>query len=112
MAILGIESLTYGVDDLELCTRFWDDFGLERLSHTAEESVFEVASGSKVVNRRRGDPRLPTALCDRPGVHETIWGVDTPESLEALVSDLSRDRSVRRDPDGTAHFEADDGMPF
>src|SRR5262249_22664686 len=42
----------------------------------------------------------------------TIWGVDTPEALSALVENLSRDRTVRRDPDGTAHFEADDGMPF
>ena len=28
MAILGIESAVFGVEDLELCTRFWDDFGL------------------------------------------------------------------------------------
>jgi catechol 2,3-dioxygenase-like lactoylglutathione lyase family enzyme len=112
MAILGIETLLYGVDDLDLCTRFWDDFGLVGVSRTSDESVFEVSSGSKVVNRLRGDPRLPKAFSDRPGVHETIWGVDTPEALEALVGDLSRDRTVRRDPDGTAHFEADDGMPF
>ena len=112
MAILGIESLVYGVDDLELCTRFWDDFGLKLLSRTATESIFEVATGSRLVNMRRGDPRLPRAFSDRPGVHETIWGVDTPEALSALVENLSRDRSVRRDPDGTAHFEADDGMPF
>jgi catechol 2,3-dioxygenase-like lactoylglutathione lyase family enzyme len=112
MAILGIESAIFGVDDLELCTRFWDDFGLVPVSRTADESVFEVASGSKVVIRHRNDPRLPPAYFEKPGVRETIWGVDTPEALEALVADLSRDREIRRDPDGTAHFHADDGLPL
>ena len=27
MAILGVESAIYGVDDLDLCTRFFQDFG-------------------------------------------------------------------------------------
>lgn len=112
MAILGIESVIYGVDDLSLCTRFWQDFGLVLRSQSSDEAVLEVASGSKVVLRMRGDSRLPTAFSHSPGVHETIWGVDTREALEELVTDLSRDRSVRRDPDGSAHFEADDGMPF
>ena len=112
MAILGIESLIYGVDDLESCSRFWNDFGLTQVEGGATESVFELPSGSKVVNRRRGDPRLAGAFADRPGVHETILGVDTAEALAALTRDLSRDRDVQRDADGTAHFLADDGMPF
>lgn len=112
MAILGIESAIYGVDDLNLCARFWEDFGLTPVARTADECVLEVASGSKVVVRLRGDPRLPAAFSHSPGIHETVWGVDTPEALEMLVSNLSSDREVRRDPDGTAHFAADDGMPF
>lgn len=112
MAILGIESVVFGVDDLELCTRFWDDFGLVTVARTPDESVFEVASGSKVVVRRRDDQRLPPAYFDYPGIRETVWGVDTPQALEALVAGLARDREVRRDADGTAHFEANDGMPL
>jgi catechol 2,3-dioxygenase-like lactoylglutathione lyase family enzyme len=112
MAILGVESAIYGVDDLDLCTRFWEDFGLALVSRSAGESVLEVASGSKVVLRLRGDPQLPMAFSHSVGIHETIWGVDTSQALEALVSNLSPDRTVRRDEDGTAHFEADDGMPF
>ena len=112
MAILGVESAIFGVDDLELCTRFWTDFGLTPLSQTADESVFEVASGSKIVVRRRGDPRLPTYYADKVGIHETIWGVDTQEALDALVADLSRDREVRLDDDGVAHLHCDDGMPI
>ena len=112
MAILGIESVIFGVEDLERCTRFWDDFGLVTVARTADESVFEVASGSKVVVRRKDDRRLPRAYYEGSGVRETIWGVDTPEALEKLVAGLSRDRDVRRDADGTAYFQADDGMPL
>jgi catechol 2,3-dioxygenase-like lactoylglutathione lyase family enzyme len=110
MAILGIESAIFGVEDLELCTRFWDDFGLVPVTRTAEESVFEVASGSKVIVRRKDDPRLPRAWFEGPGVRETVWGVDTEAALEKLVAGLARDRDVQRDADGTAHFLADDGM--
>ncbi|HVW71358.1 MAG TPA: VOC family protein, partial [Steroidobacteraceae bacterium] len=112
MAILGIESAIFGVEDLDLCTRFWDDFGLVPVSRTADESVFEVASGSRVVLRRKSDGRLPAAYFAGSGVRETVWGVDTEESLEALVNGLARDREVRRDADGTVHFAADDGMPL
>jgi len=112
MPILGIESAIYGVDDLELCTRFWTDFGLTLLYSDEAESIFEVASGSRIIVRRRGDPRLPTAYGHQCGVHETIWGVDSQASLDALTADLGRDRPLRLDDDGTVHFAADDGMPL
>jgi catechol 2,3-dioxygenase-like lactoylglutathione lyase family enzyme len=111
MAILGIESVIFGVEDLETCTRFWDDFGLSPVRRDARESVFEVATGSRVVVRLRGDAGVDDWY-EWNGVKEVIWGVDTAESLEALVADLSRDREVRRDADGTAHTRSDDGMPF
>jgi hypothetical protein len=41
-----------------------------------------------------------------------VWGVDTPENLESLAADLGHDRELRRDPDGTVHFFADDDQPM
>ncbi len=112
MAILGVESAIYGVDDLDLCTRFFEDFGLALVKRAADESVLEVATGSKVVLRKRGDPRLPASYAHAVGVHETIWGVDTQAALDKLAADLGRDRKITRDADGTVHFFADDGMPL
>jgi catechol 2,3-dioxygenase-like lactoylglutathione lyase family enzyme len=112
MAILGVATAVYCVDDLALCTRFWNDFGLTLLSQDDSQSVFEVASGAQVIVRRRGDPRLPAHYSDHLGVHETIWGVDTQASLDRLVADLERDRDLRRDAEGIVHFTADDGMPM
>lgn len=112
MAILGVESAIFGVDDFDKCCRFWADFGLSPVSRTKDEAVFEVATGSKIVVRHRTDKRLPPAYADRPGVCETIWGVDTQEALDALAADLKRDRELKLDPDGTIRFLADDGMPL
>ncbi len=112
MAILGVENAIYGVDDLALNTKFWEDFGLVPVSTSDTESVFEVASGSRVTVMHRDDPRLPDAYAHTQGVRETIWGVDTQASLDELVADLSSDRDVTFDDDGTAHFLADDGMPL
>jgi catechol 2,3-dioxygenase-like lactoylglutathione lyase family enzyme len=112
MAILGVAEVIFGVDDLELCSRFWTDFGLAPLSRDASEALFEVASGSRVRVRLNSDERLPPRYYDWNGIRETIWGVDTAANLEALVTDLSQDRKVTRSEDGTAHMFADDGQPI
>ena len=74
--------------------------------------MFEVASGSRIIVRRREDSTLPPAYFEGSGVRETVLGVDTTAALEALVADLAADRNVSRDADGTAHFVADDGTPL
>jgi catechol 2,3-dioxygenase-like lactoylglutathione lyase family enzyme len=112
MSILGAAEVIFGVDDLELCTRFWSDFGLQPVSQNGTESVFEVASGSRVRVRLRNDKQLPAAYYDWCGIRETIWGVDTAANLEKLAENLSRDRSIVRDEEGTLHFHADDGQPL
>lgn len=111
MAIMGVAKAVYGVDDLDTCTRFFIDYGLDQIEKTADRTVFELEDGAQVILRKKDDPSLPKAWFDGNGIKETIWGVDTQDSLERLVEGLKTDREVRRDNDGTAHFVADDGMP-
>jgi catechol-2,3-dioxygenase len=111
MAIMGVAKAVYGVDDIDNCTRFFTDYGLGLIDKTTEKSIFELADGSQVILRKKTDPALPQTWFDGNGIKETIWGVDTQDSLERLVEGLKTDREVRRDNDGTAHFVADDGMP-
>jgi catechol 2,3-dioxygenase-like lactoylglutathione lyase family enzyme len=113
MSILGVESVIFEVGDLAEDTRFWSDFGLPLVSSSADESVFQVASGSRVVLHSHGHAALPTPdSFQGNGLKETIWGVDTAANLETLVAGLATDRTVTRDADGTAHFVADDGQPI
>lgn len=112
MSILGVESIVYGVDDLEKCTRFYDDFGLPQTRSDDAGTDYRLEDGSSVLLRGSDDPSLPAPYCDGPCVRETIWGVDTQASLDALEADLAGDREITRDADGTIHVVDDVGIPI
>jgi catechol 2,3-dioxygenase-like lactoylglutathione lyase family enzyme len=109
MAILGIESLIYGVEDVAASTRFFEDFGLVRARSNEGASRFCLPEGSSVVIHALDDKRLPLSSMQGTGVREVIWGVDTEESLQAIEKELSKDRDVRRERDGSLHFLTDFG---
>lgn len=112
MAIVGIERLIYGVEDLEASSRFFEDFGLVRES-TAEAATFILPEGSRVVLLPLGHPSLPkTTEITGPGVHEIVWGVDTAEALDILVNGLAPESPVKRGDDGIARFVASFGIPM
>lgn len=112
MAIIGIESLVYGVENLVESTQFFDDFGLPPHSRTDACVRFLLEEGSKVVLRPLDDPWFLPSQQVGPGVRECIWGVDSQASLEALLQDLRQDHEVRIDEDGTARFVTAFGQPL
>jgi len=112
MAITGIKTLLYGVDDLETSTRYFQDFGLSLHERSAAHSHFRLEDGSEVVLRPTSDPLIPASSLEGIGVREVVWGVDDEADLRDLLADLRRDREVRVDADGVAHFLGDCGMPF
>jgi len=109
MAIIGIESLVYGVEDLQQSTRFFEDFGLS-LHQEGDFSVFKLEEGSRIILRHIDDPLLPQSSLIGFGVQETIWGVDTQDSLDSLSKILGQDRDLKIDEDGTVHFLTDCGL--
>ena len=110
MALLGVQSLIYGVDDLEAAVRFHDDFGLTATRRDAAAVDYALEDGGTVLIRRNDDPALPTRFTTAPGVRELIWGVDTQTALDSLEKSLGADRLVRRDSDGTLHTSDDCGI--
>jgi catechol 2,3-dioxygenase-like lactoylglutathione lyase family enzyme len=105
VAILGIETLTYGVPEVATSQRFFEDFGLVLETSSESQAVFRLPEGSSVVLRALDDPALPASPIEGPGVREVIWGVDDAVALELLVV-------VRRDPEGAAFFLTDFGVPM
>src|SRR5476649_507667 len=81
MPLLGIETLLYGVDDLDVAARFYDDFGLEAVERDAAGVRYRLPEGSFFILRRSDDPSLPPAFLGGQGPREIIWGVDTQASL-------------------------------
>lgn len=110
MSINGIETLVYGVENINECVTFFEDFGLVLKTRSDDVAVFQLQEGSKVEIRQINDPSLPETILEGTGVRETIWGVDTAENLEELVAGLKVDREVKRDANGTVHFSTDCGL--
>jgi catechol 2,3-dioxygenase-like lactoylglutathione lyase family enzyme len=108
----GIESVTYGTDDIDVAVAFYEDFGLPLLSHAESEAVFGLEEGSRVIIRRADDPSLPAPHFHGNGVRETVFSITSTAELEALAASLAVDREVRRDDDGTIHFTTDCGIPL
>jgi catechol 2,3-dioxygenase-like lactoylglutathione lyase family enzyme len=113
MSILGVETAVFGVADLADHIRFWTDFGLPLEQADEQEATFRLASGSRIIIYRHGDPRLPSPdPFPGDGLKETVWGVDTADALERIVASLATEVAVRRDVDGTAHCTCPDGQPI
>ena len=112
MSITGIQSLVYGVDDLDTAIRFFGDFGLPLERRDAKGADFRLAEGSSVLVRAKDDATLPPAFSTGQGPREIVWGVDSEKSLDRLGDDLARDRKVQRDDSGTLHTIDDVGLPI
>lgn len=104
MAIIGVESILYGVDDVARSTRFFEDFGLPLVSKSERLGHFRLQEGSSVFIRKLGDPELPRSGVVGAGGQQVIWGVDCQRSLDELAADLGRDHDLITDADGTLHF--------
>ncbi|MFI7349478.1 VOC family protein [Streptomyces sp. NPDC049936] len=103
MGIQRIESVTYGIDDLGECVRFFEDFGLFLVERTDEHAVFETLTGQTLHLDTDPGPLLPPPVESGPTLREVVWGVDTREELDRLVTAVGRDREVRESADGVHH---------
>jgi catechol 2,3-dioxygenase-like lactoylglutathione lyase family enzyme len=102
MNVTNLDSATFGVNDLDICRRFWADFGLTE-SHADGATVFSCANGSTVVLRGADDPSLPAPIEAGATLREATFGVRTAADLDAVAAELDRDRPVRVDAEGTLH---------
>jgi catechol 2,3-dioxygenase-like lactoylglutathione lyase family enzyme len=109
MTIMRVERVVYGVADLGECTRFFHDFGLERVVGDRPGARFTTQTGQVVELRPADDPSLPPAVEDKPTIREIVWGVDAPEALDALAAELATDREMTT-ADGTVHTVDETGF--
>ncbi|HUH86286.1 MAG TPA: VOC family protein [Stellaceae bacterium] len=99
MTILGIEQVTYGVDDLALGRRFFTEWGL-----APEGDGFRTLDGTAVLLRRKDDARLPPAVEPGSTVREIAWGVADRGALDLLAPRLAARVPIARDPEGGIRF--------
>jgi catechol 2,3-dioxygenase-like lactoylglutathione lyase family enzyme len=90
--ILGIDSITYGVDDVELCRRFFGDWGLRE----TEAGRFETLNGCEVQIRHKDDPGLPPAMEAGSTLRHVIWGTDAQGHAQTCVDPNGLTLSFRK----------------
>ncbi len=101
--IEGIDRVTYGVEDLAACQRFFLDWGLKLVREHAAGLDFESLNGCELLVRKTDDPSLPPAVEPGSTLREVIWGVRGEAGLEALRTRGLRERDsvlVGVDPNG------------
>ena len=103
MNVTTIDSVTYGVPDLAAAKRFWTDFGLTLVEEDRQRLLFSSMDQSNVEVKLANDPSLPAPIEEKPGVREATFGVRSQDDLNALAAEISRDREVKMDRDGTIH---------
>lgn len=110
MGIQCIESVTYTVDGLEECTRFFTDFGLTPGPSDPTTAEFSTLAGQVLRLETEDNDLFPPRVEDVPTIREVVWGVDTPEELDRLVRAVGVDRDVRLDDDGIHRFVDEAGF--
>ncbi|MBL0420683.1 VOC family protein [Ramlibacter sp. AW1] len=86
MSVLGIDEITYCVDDLPTCRKFFLDWGLTLVAEHGSHCVFECQNGCRVrvedsSNRQRqGAAAAPSTLA------EVVWGVQSEGDLEQFAA--------------------------
>ncbi|THT96155.1 glyoxalase [Lampropedia puyangensis] len=93
MSVLGIDAITYGVEDLSQCKQFMLDWGLSLVSDTPETAIFECLNGCQVQLAPAGLPSLPAAIEEGSTLREVVWGVENTTDLDAIASKISNDAS-------------------
>ncbi|HEY2684834.1 MAG TPA: VOC family protein [Steroidobacteraceae bacterium] len=110
MNILGPDSLVFGVDDLEACSRYLTDYGLRRVGQSASGGYFEALDGTGVHLRHKSDEGLPPALGTASMLRKIIFGAADAKALAAIEKELSSDRAVKTLPDGSLETVDDAGF--
>ena len=110
MKISRIESLVYGVEDLQAGIRYYEDWGVPLVKRGAGGADFRLPSGQTILVRQAADKSLPATAETGSTLREIVWGVDGASSLKAIGKELARDREVSEDKDGTLHARDECGF--
>tara|TARA_B100000676_G_scaffold67321_2_gene67387 strand:+ start:10836 stop:11774 length:939 start_codon:yes stop_codon:yes gene_type:complete len=101
----GIERVTYGVDDLEVASDFWNDFGLELKSAKEKQVLFSTLNGAEIELTPYDLPNLPAPVGPNgtATMREVTFGVASLDDIYSLQTILKEQGDICIDADGTLH---------
>ena len=101
MTLVGIDCVTYGVTDMKVGRRFFEDWGLKKVSGAKAKATYRTLDGSEIILRPANAKGLPPGIEDGSTVREVIWGVSAKRDLAAIAKELGKDRAVEVEKNGT-----------
>lgn len=110
--IKGLDRIRFGVEQLDDALRFANDWGLKQVESDQDNSYLFVTTDNSQVEIFQADTTNPdrTPIGNPSGMCEMVWGVEDQASLDAIAAELSTDREVTVDADGTLHSHDDLGI--
>lgn len=110
--IKGLDRIRFGVEQLDDALRFANDWGLKQVESDQDNSYLFVTTDNSQVEIFQADTTNPdrTPIGNPSGMCEMVWGVEDQASLDAIAAELSTDREVTVDADGTIHSRDDLGI--
>jgi len=110
MNIIGLETLIFGVEDVEGCSEYLTDYGLIPNGEVVDGQRFEALDGTGVVVKHMSDKSLPAVTTDACMLRKTVMGVADQESLLRIAEELATDREVKHLSDGSIESVDDSGF--
>ncbi|MDN4592292.1 glyoxalase [Xenophilus aerolatus] len=106
MKIIGPDELLFGVDSVADCAQYLTDYGLT----PSTGGRFEALDGTGVAIAHRDDSSLPPALGTASMLRKTTNGCADQATVDAIASELQKDREVKRLSDGSIESMDDIGF--
>lgn len=103
MAFTGLHTTLFAAPNMKEAQKFYSDWGLRKVKATPRHSIFETKIGSRVELKSPKAKDLPPAAAPDMHFREMIWGVSSKKHLAEIKRELSKDREVTEDKDGTLH---------
>ena len=100
MEFTGIDSITYGVEDMAACRRFLADWGLAEAGADGSARVFRTLDGTEVRIAPHDDPALPPAIESGSTLRRVVWGVAGEAELREVRDRIANEASFAEEPDG------------
>jgi catechol 2,3-dioxygenase-like lactoylglutathione lyase family enzyme len=110
MALMGIDAVVFGVADMKEAAHFLDDWGVARVSASADMLVYRTRDRAEVIVRPKDAPDLPPPMEAGNTVREVIWGAASEAELSKTVDALRDLPGFHVGADGLARVTDPNGM--
>lgn len=112
MNIIGPDALIFGVPNFDECCAFLKDYGLQETLKDEEKAIYSALDGTAIEIYHQNSIVLPSPLESGSLLRKQVYGVQGLQDLELLEKEISQDREVKKNHDGSIEFNDDSGFPL